>query len=177
MKLIYAGKGIEITGSLEDRLEKKLSKLERYFRDDVEAHIRLEQQKGARNICEITIAVNSLILRAEEVSQDMYQSIDGAVDKLNRQIRRYRTKLEKRLRSGAFEPVADEIPEAEVAPADYSVVRTKRFGVKPMSAEDAIAQMELLGHNFFIFKKEDDDQLCVLYRRNDDTYGLLIPED
>ena len=110
MKFVYIGKGMEVTDSLKARVEKKLTKLERYFQDDVEAQIRISQERGNRNIVEITISVGSVILRAEEVSNDMYMSIDRAVDKLNRQIRRHRTKLEKRLRAGAFEPVADEPP-------------------------------------------------------------------
>ena len=99
MKFVYIGKGMEVTDSLKARVEKKLTKLERYFQDDVEAQIRISQERGNRNIVEITISVGSVILRAEEVSNDMYMSIDRAVDKLNRQIRRHRTKLEKRLRA------------------------------------------------------------------------------
>ena len=95
MKFVYIGKGMEVTDSLKARVEKKLTKLERYFQDDVEAQIRISQERGNRNIVEITISVGSVILRAEEVSNDMYMSIDRAVDKLNRQIRRHRTKLEK----------------------------------------------------------------------------------
>ena len=174
MKFIYVGRDLEVSDGLKERAEKKLSKLERYFQDDVEALIRLSQQRGARNTAEITISVGGLLLRAEESSSDMYASIDGAVDKLNRQIRRHRTKLEKRLRSGAFEPeVAIEAPEEA---ENYRVVRTKTFSVKPMGVEDAIAQMDLLGHNFFLFQNSDTDTMCVLYRRNDGDYGLLQPE-
>ena len=96
MKFVYIGKGMDVSDSLKARVEKKLQKLERYFQDDVEAQIRLSQERGNRNIAEITISVGSVILRAEEISSDMYLSIDRAVDKLNRQIRRHRTKLEKR---------------------------------------------------------------------------------
>ena len=177
MKFVYIGKGMEVTDSLKARVEKKLAKLERYFQDDVEAQVRLSQERGNRNIVEITISVGSVILRAEEVYTDMYLSIDRAVDKLNRQIRRHRTKLEKRLRAGAFEPVAEEQPEAEEEEvASYNLVRVKKFPVKPMHVDDAIAQMELLGHTFFLFLNEETDSMCVLYLRSDGSYGLLQPE-
>lgn len=175
MKFIYVGRDLEVTDALKDRAEKKLSKLARYFQDDVEALIRLSQQRGGRNTAEITISVGSLLLRAEESTNDMYVSIDSAVDKLNRQIRRHRTKLEKRLRTGAFEP--EEAAEAEAPEEEnFRLVRTKTFPVKPMSVEDAIAQMDLLGHNFYLFENSETDTLCVLYRRNDGDYGLLQPE-
>ena len=176
MKFVYIGKGMEVTDSLKARVEKKLTKLERYFQDDVEAQIRISQERGNRNIVEITISVGSVILRAEEVSNDMYMSIDRAVDKLNRQIRRHRTKLEKRLRAGAFEPVANEPAEPEEEVATYDLVRVKKFPVKPMHVDDAIAQMELLGHTFFLFLNEETDSMCVLYLRSDGSYGLLQPE-
>ena len=176
MKFVYIGKGMEVTDSLKARVEKKLTKLERYFQDDVEAQIRISQERGNRNIVEITISVGSVILRAEEVSNDMYMSIDRSVDKLNRQIRRHRTKLEKRLRAGAFEPVANEPAETEEEVATYDLVRVKKFPVKPMHVDDAIAQMELLGHTFFLFMNEETDSMCVLYLRSDGSYGLLQPE-
>ena len=171
MRLNISGKGFEVTDGLRDRFERKLSKLDRYFHDDAEAYIRISQEKGGRNIVEITISVSGLILRAEETSSDMYGSIDGCVDKLNRQIRRHRTKLEKKLR--VTEIVPEDIPEE--AP-EYSLVRVKKFGVKPMPVDDAIAQMELLDHNFYIFRSEETGEINVLYRRNDGGYGLLQPE-
>ena len=173
MKYIYTGKGMEVTDTLKARVEKKLGNFERYFRDEPEVTVRFKLQKGARNIVEITVVVGGLILRAEECSNDMYMSIDRAVEKLERQIRRHRTKLEKRIRPSELEAAENE--EAVEEPS-YDVVRIKRFGVKPMSVEDAIAQMELLGHDFFLFLNEEIDTLCVLYRRHDGSYGLLQPE-
>ena len=173
MKFVYSGKDV-VSDSLKARTEKKLSKLERYFSQEPEAIIRFKQQRGGRNICEITVSVSGLILRAEESSNDMYLSIDRAVDKLESQIRRYRTKMGKHLRDTI------EAPE-EAAPvyeeASYDVVRVKRFSVKPMEVEDAITQMELLGHNFFLFRNAENDTMSVLYRRNDGSYGLLLPEE
>ncbi len=174
MKYIYTGKGMEVSESLKARVEKKLGKFERYFRDEPEASVRFKQQKGARNIVEITVSTGGVILRAEESSNDMYLSIDHAVDKLESQIRRHRTKLDKRIRAAELEPIVEEAAVFEEA--TYDVVRTKKFAVKPMSVEDAIAQMELLGHDFFLFLNEEIDTMCVLYRRNDGSYGLLQPE-
>ncbi|MBQ9950689.1 MAG: ribosome-associated translation inhibitor RaiA [Clostridia bacterium] len=174
MKYIYTGKGMEVSESLKARVEKKLGKLERYFRDEPEASVRFKQQKGARNIVEVTVSTGGVILRAEESSNDMYLSIDHAVDKIESQIRRYRNKLDKRIHAVELEPVAEEAPVYEEA--NYDIVRTKKFAVKPMSVEDAITQMELLGHDFFLFLNEEIDTMCVLYRRNDGSYGLLQPE-
>ena len=178
MKFVYSGKDV-VSDSLKARAEKKLSKLERYFTQEPESIVRFKQQKGGRNIAEITMSVNGLILRAEEVSNDMYLSVDRAVDKLESQIRRYRTKMGKQVRDARAEAEAAEVAEAAPAyeEANFDVVRVKRFSVKPMDVEDAITQMELLGHNFFLFMNAENDTLSVLYRRNDGTYGLLLPEE
>ena len=173
MKFVYTSKDMAVSDSLKSRVEKKLSKLERYFREEPEATIRFKVQKGARNIAEITVNAGGLILRAEESSNDMYLSIDHAVDKLESQIRRHRTKLGKRIRSSELEPVA-EVPAFEEQ--NYDIVRVKKFSVKPMSVEDAITQMELLGHDFFLFMNEESESMNVLYRRHDGTYGLLQPD-
>ncbi|MCQ2437590.1 MAG: ribosome-associated translation inhibitor RaiA [Clostridia bacterium] len=173
MKFTYTAKGMEVTDSLKARVEKKLGKTERYFRDEPEATVRFRQQKGGQNIVEVTMAVGGIILRAEECTNDMYLSIDHAVDKIESQIRRHRTKLDKRVRPDAIE--AEDVAPA-VEEANYDVVRVKKFAVKPMSVEDAAAQMEMIGHTFFLFMNSETDTMCVLYRRNDGSYGLLEPE-
>ena len=173
MKFVYASKDMAVSESLKARVEKKLSKMERYFREEPEATVRFKVQKGARNIAEITVNAGGVILRAEESSNDMYLSIDRAVDKLESQLRRHRTKLEKRIRTSELEPVV-EIPVIEEQ--NYDIVRTKKFAVKPMGVEDAITQMELLGHDFFLFLNEDSETMNVLYRRHDGSYGLLQPD-
>ena len=173
MKFVYSGKDV-YSDSLKERAEKKLTKLERYFSQEPEAIVRFKQQRGGRNIAEITMSVNGLILRAEEDSNDMYLSIDRAVDKLESQIRRYRTKMGKQLREARAEVPAEIEPVYEEA--SFDVVRTKRFSVKPMDVDDAITQMELLGHNFFLFMNAENNSMNVLYRRNDGSYGLLVPE-
>ena len=171
MKFVYSGKDV-VSDSLKARAEKKLSKLERYFTQEPEAIVRFKQQRGGRNIAEITMSVNGLILRAEEDSNDMYLSIDRAVDKLESQIRRYRTKMGKHLREARAEAPVEPVYEE----ASFDVVRTKRFSVKPMDVDDAITQMELLGHSFFLFMNAENNTMNVLYRRNDGSYGLLVPE-
>ena len=174
MKFVYVGKEV-VSDSLKARAEKKLNKLDRYFSKEAEALIRFRQQRGGRNIAEITVSVDGLILRAEENSNDMYLSIDRAVDKLESQIRRYRTKMGKHLRDPKPE-APEEVVEPVYEEVNFDVVRTKKFAVKPMDVDDAITQMELLGHNFFLFLNAETDSMCVLYRRNDGSYGLLVPE-
>ena len=174
MKFVYVGKEV-VSDSLKARAEKKMNKLDRYFNKEAEALIRFRQQRGGRNIAEITVSVDGLILRAEENSNDMYLSIDRAVDKLESQIRRYRTKMGKHLRDPKPE-APEEVVEPVYEEVNFDVVRTKKFAVKPMDVDDAITQMELLGHNFFLFMNAENDSMNVLYRRNDGSYGLLVPE-
>ena len=175
MKFVYVGKEV-VSDSLKARAEKKLNKLDRYFNKEAEALIRFRQQRGGRNIAELTVSVDGLILRAEENSNDMYLSIDRAVDKLESQIRRYRTKLGKRVRDARTE-APEEAVEPVYEAVNYDVVRVKKFAVKPMDVDDAITQMELLGHDFFLFTNADTNTMNVLYRRNDGAYGLLVPEE
>lgn len=177
MRINTIGKGIEINDSLQDWLNKKTAKLDKYLRENTDVQVKLRQEKQTVNCAEITIHLGGTILRVEELGPDMYTCIDKAVDKIIRQIRRHRTKLDKRLRAGAFEPVAGEemLPDEEDSP--YTLVRTKRFEMKPMSIDDAIAQMELLGHSFFMFIDDGTDGTCVVYKRSDGNYGLLAPEN
>ena len=171
---MYVGKEV-VSDSLKARAEKKLNKLDKYFNKEPESLIRFRQQRGGRNIAEITVSVDGLILRAEENSNDMYLSVDRAVDKLESQIRRYRTKMGKRVRDAKAE-APEEVVEPVYEEASYDVVRVKKFSVKPMDVDDAITQMELLGHNFFLFLNAETNTMNVLYRRNDGAYGLLQPE-
>ena len=174
MKFVYVGKEV-VSDSLKARAEKKLTKMDRYFNREAEALIRFRQQRGGRNIAEVTVSVDGLILRAEENSNDMYLSSDRAVDKLESQIRRYRTKMGKHLRDPKPE-APEEVVEPVYEEANYDVVRVKKFAVKPMDVDDAITQMELLGHSFFLFMNAENNTMNVLYRRNDGSYGLLVPE-
>ena len=173
MRVIIAGKGMEISDYLKDVATKKIAKLQRYFEADTEAHITMSIQKS-RHIVEVTIPFDGVVLRGEESTGDMYASIDGVVRKLEKQIHRHRTALKKRLHEDAF---VDNgyMPDAqeERIPA---IVRTKRFIVKPMDIAEAQMQMELVGHQFFVFRNAATHEINVLYKRHDGDLGLIEPE-
>jgi putative sigma-54 modulation protein len=174
MKIKVVGKNLEVTGALKNMIESKLEKFGKYFQEDVEAQATLSVQKN-RQIIEITIPINGSILRAEESTEDMYTSVDKAIDKLNRQMRKYKTKLERRYKNHdtiRFDVIPDMASDKK---SEAKVVRTKRFPVKPMDAEEAILQMELLGHSFFVFTNSDTDDINVIYKRKDGNYGLIEP--
>ncbi|MGI5851015.1 MAG: ribosome-associated translation inhibitor RaiA [Clostridiales bacterium] len=177
MRINLSGKNLEITDSLRNQVNKKVSKLRRYFDENVEAQVTLSVE-GYRHIIEVTIPFNGVVIRAEESTDDMYASIDMVLDKLERQIRKHRTRLGRRIKTGAFKndlPLfRPDVPfEEENEPR---IVRTKRFAVKPMNLEEATLQMELLGHNFFVFRNASSDEVNVLYKRKDGNYGLIEPE-
>lgn len=176
MKIILSGKNLEITDSLREQVNKKVKKLDRYFKDDTEAQVTMSVE-NYRHIVEVTIPFNGVVIRAEESTDDMYASIDKVLDKLERQIHKHRTKLEKKMKSGAFKyekPLFSS--EIELDERTPKVVKTKRFAVKPMSIEEAILQMELLDHDFFVFTNASTDEVNVLYTRKDGNYGLIEPE-
>ncbi|MDR2514860.1 MAG: ribosome-associated translation inhibitor RaiA [Christensenellaceae bacterium] len=175
MRIDIQGRSIAISEAIDSYVNKKVGKLSRLFDDDVAAQVRLRIDHH-RQICEITIPLRGVILRAEEVQDDMYAAIDGVITKLERQIRKHRTKLAKRFRHG-LEHSGEELydsPFEESAPG--SVVRAKHFSLEPMSAEAAIEQMELLGHSFFMFLDEGSKRVQTVYKRADGNYGLLIPD-
>ncbi len=176
MKINVVAKNIQVTPALKEMVEKKISKLDKYFDPNVEAKATLSVQKSSQ-IIEVTIPFNGVVLRVEESTDDMYKSIDLAEEKLQRQIRKQKTKLAKKNSGGSlrypdFYPVDsdDEIVD------DAKVVKTKSFDVKPMSQEEAILQMELVGHSFFVFKDSDTNQVNVVYKRKDGNYGLIEPD-
>ena len=175
MNIKYYGRLMDVTDSLRDYAEKKINKLDWFFGPDADAQVKFTLERGGKNIAEITITMRGMLFRAEESTGDMYASIDSAVDKLSRQIRRHRTKLDKKFRSPAPLPPV-EAPEEEVAEEERRVVKVKRFQVKPMNVEDAIMQMEQLGHSFYLFDNAETGKVCVLYLRKDGDYGLLEPE-
>ncbi len=176
MRVTVTGRNLDISDSWRAKIEKKVSKLDKYLRDDSEVQVRLTQEHGNRNTAEITILLAGSILRAEETGLEMTASLDKVMDKIVRQIHRHRTKLEKRLRAGAFEVPEAEAEQAEI-PEVHTVVRVKRFSVKPVSVEDAITQMEMLGHNFHLFLNEETGTYGVVYRRENGDYGLLEPNN
>lgn len=175
MNITVSGKNMNVTDALRDTVEKKLEKLERYFNEDTKAQATVSVEKN-RHIFEVTIPFTGAILRAEEVTEDMYNSIDNAVDVLERQIRKHKTKLEKQIHNGGtikFENIKQLPQESESEP---EIVKTKKFAIKPMDEEEAILQMELIGHSFFVFRNAETDEVNVIYKRKDGNYGLIEPE-
>lgn len=173
------GKNIEVTDALKNYVEKRVGKVTKYFDRVGEIVVLLTTTKGKHTI-EVTMPIgNGVLLRGEETTNDMYTSIDQVVGKLERQIRKQKTKLQRRFRGGGFK--AENLPE--VAPGEtedtseeYAIVKTKHFTVKPMDVQEAIMQMNMLGHNFFVFRNIDTEEICVVYRRADDNYGLIESE-
>lgn len=175
MKFTFTDKKITLPKSVHAYAEKKIGKLDRYFRNDAEAAVVFSVEKDRNNV-ELTIRSGGTILRVSESTSDMFASIDAAVSSMERQLRKHKTRLEKRLRQGAFERTVDE--QSSFAPVseedEFEVVRTKRFPLKPMTVDEAILQMNLLEHTFFAFRNEDvNGSFCVVYRRNDGRYGLI----
>ena len=180
MRISIYGKNLEVSEYLHDLIEKKVSKLERYFPQDTEVQVTLSVEKS-RHIVEVTIPYDGVIIRGEEVTGDMYASIDNVLDKLEKQIIRHRTRLEKSLRTGAFryeEPVyGGSYEDMEDEGEGPKIVRVKRFAIKPMSEEEAMLQLDMLGHSFYVFMNSDTGSMNVLYKRKDGNYGLIEPEN
>jgi putative sigma-54 modulation protein len=175
MKFIIIGKNIDVTPGLKEAVESKLGKLERYFTPDTEIHVTLSVQKERQKI-EVTIPVKGGLIRSEEESNDMYVSIDLVEEIIERQLRKYKNKLIAKHQEGGN--IRQEFYDSEdtVTEGDIQIVKTKRFGIKPMYPEDACLQMELLGHDFFVFYNAESDEVNVVYKRKDGTYGLIEPE-
>ncbi|WP_202708685.1 ribosome hibernation-promoting factor, HPF/YfiA family [Sporosalibacterium faouarense] len=174
MKITVSGKNMDVTDALRNTVEKKLNKLEKYFNEDVEVNATVSVEKN-RHIFEVTIPFTKNILRAEEITDDMYASIDRSVDILERQIRKHKTKLQKRFHNGdtiRFENVS-LLQEEDDEP---KIVKTKKFAMKPMDEEEAVLQMELIGHSFFVFRNAETNEVNVVYKRKDGDYGLIEPE-
>ncbi len=177
MKYIINGRNLEVTDRLRNQVEKKLNKLDRFFNPETVVHVTLSLQKDVQKI-EVTIPVRGNIIRAEQESSDMYVSIDLVEEVIERQLKRYKTKLVNRKQNAdsftaAFLEEEDVLPEEEEG---IRIVKTKRFAMKPMDAEEACLQMELLGHSFFVFFNTDTNQTNVVYKRKDGTFGLIEPE-
>ena len=174
MKFIIIGRNIDITEGLKSAVQEKLGKLERYFTPETEIHVTLSVEKDRQKI-EVTIPVKGNIIRSEQVSSDMYVSIDLVEEVIERQLRKYKTKIVNQQQAGGNfqkEFVEDEFLEDE----EVNIIRTKKFGIKPMFPEDACVQMELLGHNFFVFSNAETDEVNVVYKRKDGSFGLIEPE-
>lgn len=180
MKYIISGKNIEVTEALENRMVKQMGKLDKYFLPAAEAQITLSVQK-LRHIIEITIPFHGRILRAEVDGQDMYALMDDAVAIIEKQLIKYKTRIQDRSRNKSHKavfaeafmtPVKEETQELEPS---FKIDKIKRFAIKPMSAEEAVLQMELLGHNFFVYLDENLEDVNVVYKRKNGSYGLIEP--
>ncbi|QTL96997.1 ribosome-associated translation inhibitor RaiA [Iocasia frigidifontis] len=184
MKIMTYGKHIDVTPALKDYAAEKVSKLSKYFQGaPIEAHISFEVEKD-RHIVEVTAYIDGLILRGEEETHDMYVSIDGVLEKLERQVRKYKTKIKKKmierkqeLREEYKEERTEEILNNGFEEDDYepNIVKTKKFAIKPMDAKEAAMQMDLLGHDFFVFSNAKTEEVNVVYKRKDGNYGLIEP--
>lgn len=174
MEIIIVGKNIDVTPGLRQAVEDKIGKLERYFTPETRVHVTLSVEKERQKI-EVTIPVKGTIIRSEQVSNDMYVSIDLVEEIIERQLKKYKNKLVDTKHG------ADNFKQ-EFMDKDYSddeeikIVRSKKFDVKPMYPEDACVQMELLGHGFYMFTNAESGQVCVVYKRKGNTYGLIEPE-
>lgn len=175
MRFIISGKNIHVTDALKEMLIEKIGRLDKYFREDVEVHTTLSVVKDRQKI-EVTIPMKGHIIRAEEESDDMYVSIDLVIDIIERQIRKYKTKLMKKNRSEVEEVYTPEFISESSDDEVINIVRTKKFGFKPMLIEEACVQMDLLRHSFYVFVNGNTDQVNVVYKRKDGTYGLIEPE-
>ena len=180
MKTIITGKNMTVSAGVTERMMKKINKMERYLNPDTQIFVRLTREKNNRRTCEITVPFEGVVLRAEAGSEDnLYVSIDQALARLEKQIHKHRTKLGKRIREDAFQIDDYEyIEESDTGSEDdkRKIVRRKTFPVRPMSVDDAVLQMDLLGHSFFVFVNVETNRTNVLYLRKDGDLGLLEPE-
>ncbi len=174
MRYIISGKNIDVTEGLKSAIYEKIGKLEKYFTPETELHITLSVEKDRQKI-EVTIPVKGNIIRAEQVSNDMYISIDMVQEIIEKQLRKYKTKLIDR-KQAAINFNQAFIEDDNLEDEKIQIKRVKKFAMKPMDAEEACVQMELLGHNFFVFRDADTDEVNVVYKRKGNTYGLIEPE-
>lgn len=173
MKISVFGKQMSVRESLQILIEKKLGKFDKFFGEDTEAFVTCKARKGDK-IIEITINYGTTTFRTEEEADTFITALDRAVESLERQIRKNKTRLEKRVRSGAF--IIEENDNDEYTEEEEFRIRTKTFPFKPMTPEEAILKMNLLGHSFFAFTDAETSQVCVVYKRKDGDYGLIMPE-
>lgn len=174
MRYTITGRNMDITPGLRRMIEEKIGKLDRYFNPNTEVIVTLSSQRDKQNI-EVTIPVKGNIIRAEESSSDMYVSIDLVEEVIERQLKKYKTKLiDKKQSAQSFSDLF--ISEDPAADEEIRIVKTKRFGIKPMDPEEACVQMELLGHNFYVFLNAETEEVNVVYKRKGNSYGLIEPE-
>ena len=178
MKITYYEKKIKVSPDVIAYADKKVGKLEKFLRNSTEASVTFSEDHGKQR-AEVTLHNGGMYYRGSETASDLHYSIDAACSAIERQIRRNKTRLNKRIHEGSLAEL-ETVPETaeETAEEDFTIVRTKRFSIKPMTPEEAILQMELLNHEFFVFRNEDEDgEFTVVYRRKDGGYGLISDSD
>jgi|SRR5690554_3966040 len=172
MRISTRGKNIDLTAALKEHVSKRIGKIDKYFEDDTEAQVTLSVVKDTHVVEAMLRLSGGMLIRAEEKSPDMYASIDMVVEKLERQIRKYKTRINRKARQLDI-PAEGRDGAGEDEPR---IVKTKRFAIKPMSPDEAVLQMNLLGHDFFMFTNAETNEANVVYRRNDGNFGLIEPE-
>ena len=180
MKFTFACKKISLSDSIKEYAEKKIGKLDRYFAEEADAFVTFAVEKKNRCSVELTVrAANGTLFRAQEEDPDgdMRGAIDAAVGYIERQILKNKTRLAKRLRSEGFPAPAPADDFEVMEEKEFQIVRNKRFAVKPMSPEEAILQMNLLAHDFFVFRSSEDERLCIVYQRKSGGYGIIVADE
>ena len=177
MNITVKAKNTQVTEPLKEYVDKRFAKLEKYFTNEMQGTVTLVVEREKHRV-EATIPVNRYLLRAEETSNDMYASIDGVVDKLERQIHKYKTRVNRKGKVASFADLPPVSAPAEPEPDEELAkpIKVKRFTVKPMDEEEAILQMELIGHDFFVFLNAETNEVNVVYKRHDNSYGLIEPQ-
>jgi len=176
MKITFVGRQMSVRDSLKAMVEKKLAKFDRFFREDAEATVKFGYVRDLDRL-EITISADGTLYRCEKEASTFEIALDECMDAIERQMRKNKTRLERRLREGAFAPAEPAPAEAEepIEEEGDFVIRTKEFTIKPMTPEEAILQMNLLGHGFFMFRDAVTEEICVVYKRKDGAYGMIVP--
>lgn len=176
MNITITGRKVNVCDSFKERVEKKLGKLDKFFNDDADCRVTVTVEKNHQTV-EVTINTQGMYIRAEESAPTMEESLDRVVDVLVRQVRKNKTKLAKRLRPSASELSELNVPEQPEETESFNIIRSKKFEIKPMDVQEAVLQMNMLGHSFYMFRNVDTGEINVVYMRKNNTYGLIEPED
>lgn len=177
MKIAITSRKVNLRDNFKERVEKKLSKFNRIFDEDAQANVTVTLEKNRQTV-EVTIRQNGMVYRAEQTAEEMNDALDAVVDVLGRQIRKNKCRLEKKMRAAVLDDflAQEELDEDDMEEKEYEVVRSKRFPVKPLDVEEAILQMNMVGHQFYMYRNAETGEINVVYKRKDGTYGLLEPE-
>ena len=176
MKINYTVKKMTIKPSTKEHIEKKIEKLEKFFSEEADVLVMLRLENNERAIAELTIRDKATVFRAEDTQADLIDAFDNAFDTVIRKIRKQKTKLSKRVKSAVFDPIPDFLDITEEDDGEFKVVKTKSFSMKPLSVQEAILQMNMVGHKFYMFQNEATGQTNVVYERRNGEYGLIEPE-